>query len=115
MTSSEAAQTIEKALRERTGIAYSVTSGRGTVQSWIVVDIAVERRALPTAEAEREELARHMGFARWEGTILIAGTAAARRDYLARALGAELGESDESLSSPLVPVADDPCRRGEPD
>ncbi len=110
MTSTEAAEQIEKALRERTGIAYSVTAGRGTVQSWIVVDIAVERRTLPTAEAEREDLARHMGFGRWEGTILIAGTDDARRDYLARARGAGLTESDETLSALLMPVADDPYR-----
>ncbi|MEX2207107.1 MAG: hypothetical protein WEF50_12835 [Myxococcota bacterium] len=103
MTSLEAAERIAKALLERTGIAYSVTAGRGTVQSWIVVDIAVERRALPTAQAEREELARQMGFAHWEGTILIAGTEKARRDHLARALGTELAEPDEtrvSLSKP---------------
>lgn len=113
MNSVEAAEQIAKALLERTGIAYSVTAGRGTVQSWIVVDIAVERRTLPTAETEREELARHMGFAHWEGTILIAGTDAARRDYLARARGVELTESEESLTSLLMPVADDPFSRGE--
>ena len=113
MTSSEAAERIKKALRERTGTAYSVTAGRGTVQSWIVVDIALERRTLPTAEAEREVLARHMGFARWEGTILIAGTDAARRDYLARALGSKAAESDETVTTLPLPVADDPGRRGE--
>jgi hypothetical protein len=113
MTSTEAAERIEKALRDRTGVAYSVTAGRGTVQSWIVVDIAVERRMLPTAEAERELLARHMGFARWEGTILIAGTDAARRDYLARALGTTSAEPDETVTSLLMPVADDLRGRGE--
>lgn len=114
MTSREAAERIARALHERTGITYSVTAGRGTVQSWIVVDIAVERRALPTAQAEREELARHMGFQRWEGTILIAGTEKARRAYLARALGTELAEPDETLVSLLTPVAHDPASRGGP-
>ncbi len=113
MTASEAAEQIESALRDRTGIAYSVTVGHGSVQSWIAVDIAMERRELPTAQVEREDLARHMGFARWEGTILIAGTEAARRDYLARALGCELTETDDELSSLLTPVADDPHRAGE--
>ena len=79
MTATEAAEQIEKALRERTGIGYSVTTGCGTVQSWIEIDISVERRALPSAQAEREVLAREMGFAGWEGAILVAGTDAARR------------------------------------
>lgn len=99
MTAIEAARQIEKALRERTGVAYSVTAGRGTVQSWIVVDIAVERRTLETADEEREELARHLGFGRWEGTILVAGTESARSDYLARALGTAPVDSDVTRDS----------------
>ena len=110
MNSTEAAERIEKALLARTGIAYSVTAGRGTMRSWVVVDIAVERRTLPTAAAEREELARQMGFGRWEGTILVPGNAEARSDYLARALGLGLEESEDSLTSLLIPVADDPGR-----
>jgi len=110
MNSSEAASLIEKALRARTGITYSVTAGRGTVQAWIVVDIALERRTLATAAAEREALARHLGFARWEGTILVPGTLAARREYIARALGIERAEQEEPLASLLMPLADDPGR-----
>lgn len=90
MNSTEAAERIGKALLARTGIAYSVTAGRGTFQSWIVVDIRVDRRALPAAATERLELARHLGFACWKGTILVPGTVAARREYVARALGIDI-------------------------
>lgn len=110
MTSTEAAARIAKALKARTGIAYSVTAGRGTIRSWVIVDIAVERRQLPTAAEEREALARQLGFARWEGTILVPGTVEARGEYLARALGVERAEPEESLSSMLMPLADDPGR-----
>jgi hypothetical protein len=97
MHSSEAAEQIEKALLERSGIRYSVTAGRGTFQSWVVVDIAVERRALATAPVEREALAKLLGFDHWEGTILVPGTVAARREYLSRALGVD-GQDDDTTT-----------------
>lgn len=110
MNARDAADQIARALRDRTGIDYSVTAGRGTMRSWIVIDIARERRGLPTARAEREALARHLGYARWEGTILVRGTEAARREHLDRALGPDRSESDDSLASLLMPLADDPGR-----
>lgn len=110
MNAKDAAEQIAGALKDRTGIDYSVTWGRGTMRSWIVIDIAPERRSLPTARAEREALARHLGYARWEGTILVRGTVAARREHLERALGPEHGEPEDSLASLLMPLADDPDR-----
>lgn len=97
MQSSEAAEQIEKALRERTGISYSVTAGRGTFQSWVVIDIAVARRTLATAASEREALAKQLGFDHWEGTILVPGTVAARREYVARALGIDADDDTTIL------------------
>lgn len=92
MNATDAAEQIARSLKDRTGIDYSVTAGRGTMRSWIVIDIAPERRRLPTARAEREALARLLGYARWEGTILVKGTEAARREHLDRALGLDLPE-----------------------
>ncbi len=110
MNSTEAAEQIARALKTRTGITYSVTAGRGTMRSWLIIDIAVERRSLPTAMAEREALARYLGFPRWDGTILVKGTEDARREHLARALGVERSAPDDSLASLLMPLADDPGR-----
>lgn len=93
MNATDAAEQIARALKDRTGIDYSVTAGRGTMRSWIVIDIAPERRRLPTARAEREALARQLGYARWEGTILVKGTEAARREHIDRALGLDCSES----------------------
>jgi hypothetical protein len=97
MQASEAAEQIAKALLERTGIHYSVTAGRGTFQSWVVIDIAVVRRALETASAEREQLAKELGFDHWEGTILVPGTDAARREYLGRALGVDSSDDTTTI------------------
>ena len=106
MDSREAAARIAAALRARTGIAYSVTAGRETIRSWVIVDIAVERRQLSTASAEREALARHLGLARWEGTILVPGTESARREFLERALGIRGAQPEMSSDSPPSPTSD---------
>lgn len=66
MTRDEAVQRLRAALQRRSGIAWSVTGGRGTAYGWIEVQAPPRRREGYgyTSEADREALAQLFGLDR---------------------------------------------------
>lgn len=95
LRSPEVAKLIRKALRERSGKAWSVTIGRGTAYGWITIDISDRTRTM--TEAERAELAQLLGVesVHHQGES-IPSSMAYRRVWLARCLyGDDLGFTAE--------------------
>jgi hypothetical protein len=104
MDRDEAIARIRKALKQRSGKAWSVTGGRGTAWGWIRIDAPPARRIynhagalLPTGQREcgymsledRQELARLLGK---DGAVLSQGDNIPAggdyyEEYLARAEG----------------------------
>lgn len=90
----EAIVAIRKALRRRSGKAWSVRGGRGTTWGWITI-ISPPRRRGPDGcmtEEDRVELADLLGLDRGSGKahfqgVSIPSSAQYRHEYIARAEG----------------------------
>lgn len=86
----EAIKRIRKALKARSGKAWSVTGGRGTAWGWILVHAPPARREGYgyMSEADRTELARLLGLERVhdQGESIPAGSDY-REEYVDRAEG----------------------------
>jgi hypothetical protein len=91
MTRDDAIYLISESLRERSGRSWSVTGGRGTARSWIIISAAPERRNYLGAmcEADREELGRLLGLRRPAEHHGETVPATYYREYVARAAGLE--------------------------
>ena len=86
MERDEAIKRIRDALKKRSGKAWSVKHGRGTVSGWIDVDAPPARQA--NADAERAELAKLLGLdAVHSGGVSIPASYEYRREYVDRAEG----------------------------
>ncbi len=82
---------LKRALKHRSGKAWSVTGGRGTAWGWIRIDAPPARRTSQygyMTDEDRAELASLLGLdaAHFQGVNIPASTAY-RREYLQRAMG----------------------------
>src|SRR4051812_10050692 len=80
---------IRKALRKRSGKAWSVTGGKGTAYGWITVTAPPARRDRfdSMTDADRRELSELLGTEVHHQGESIPASAAYRREYVARARG----------------------------
>ena len=87
MERNEAIARLKKALKTRTGRAWSVTGGRGTAWGWITVQATPRNRDAHgnTTDADRATLARVFGETVYHQGISIPAAHDYRRSYVDRA------------------------------
>lgn len=87
----EAVRAIRTALRQRSGKAWSVTTGRGTSWGWITISVPPARRDRYgcMTRADADELAQLLGLDRpvHDQGENIPASSAYRREYIDRASG----------------------------